>query len=164
MNELNHETARRLLARAVIEKLTPGERNGLDRHLASCSECSSEASALAHTVGSLRSFSVLASPDLVRQTRRAVSSRAHQLHNARALSLPLWIATAVSSVLMILTAPYVWRTFAWFGRAGNMPEPVWQVFFLMWWFLPATVLAAAATWRHIAKDSVRNWIAESHWG
>jgi hypothetical protein len=105
---------------------------------------------LAAAVQSLRALPVGASLELVRQTRLAVRSRAQQLQAARARSVPLWIATVISSVSMILTTPYVWQTFAWIGRMGELPGVVWQVGFLMWWFM-------VAVWRHTARNDVFEW-------
>jgi len=164
MSEADHERARKLLAAVALDDITVGERNWLDRHLAGCTECSSEAGALSAAVQSLRVLTVAASPELVQQTKLAVYRRAQQLQAARSRSAPLWIATAISSIWMILTAPYVWRTFAWFGQMAHMPDAVWQAGFLMWWFLPATVLAAAAASRYTASERVSNWANESNWG
>jgi anti-sigma factor RsiW len=152
MNREIHERARQLLTAHRVEGIQAAERDWLERHLASCTECASAAETLNDAIRSLRAFPVFADPELVRQTRLAVRSRAEQLQSARTQSTALWIATAVSSVLMILTTSFVWQTFAWLGRITQIPSPVWEVAFLMWWFLPATVLAAAAAWRHNAND------------
>ena len=164
MKDINHERAKRLIVEATIEQIAARDREWLDRHLAACLECSSEAGALTSAVKSLRSQPVAASPEVVRRTRLAVRSRAEQLNAARARSVSLWISATMSIVWMILTAPYVWQTFAWLGDIAHMPAAVWQIGFLMWWFLPATVLAAAAAWRHTAKHDVSNWISETNWG
>jgi len=155
MNPESHERARRLITKAQVEGIGVDERDWLDDHLASCPECLSAADVLTAAVQSLRSFSLPATPELVRQTRLTVRVRAEQLRDARRRSAPLWIATAVSSISMILSTSYVWQAFGWLGRVGHIPAVVWQVGFLMWWFLPATVLGAAATWRHRLTES--NW-------
>ena len=46
MSEADHERARKLLAAVALDDITVGERDWLDRHLADCTECSSEAGAL----------------------------------------------------------------------------------------------------------------------
>ena len=164
MNVNDHERARKLVATGAVEDITVSERRWLDDHLAACHECSSEAGALAVAIQSLRAVSVATDPELVRRTRLAVSIRSQELQASRARSAPLWIDTAVSSVWMILTAPYVWRTFAWFGNMAHIPSAVWEVGFLMWWFLPATFLAAAAASRYATHNEISNWRMESHWG
>jgi hypothetical protein len=90
--------------------------------------------------------------------------RAQELQTERGRFTPLWIATAISSAWMILTAPYVWRAFEWFGQIVHIPDAVLETGFLMWWFLPATILAAAAAFRHATKDAISNWLVQSHWG
>jgi len=161
MNPDMHERAQQLMRVAQVEGIRAGDREWLDRHLESCLECSSQAPALSAAVEFLRAFPVMAGPELVRQTRMAVYDRAQQLHASRARFAPLWIATAMSSIGVILTTPYVWQTFVWFGQTARIPNAVWQVGFLMWWFMPATVLAAAAAWRHASRDDVSNWVIES---
>ena len=47
--------------------------------------------------------------------------------------------------------PAVRRAFAWFGRVSHVPDAMWQAGFVMWWFLPATILAAAVSWRRTAN-------------
>ena len=155
MNAESHERARQLITKDQVEGIRVDERDWLEHHLASCASCSSAADMLATAVQSFRGLSISAAPDLVRQTRLTVRIRAEQLRDARSRSAPLWIATAVSSISMILTTSYVWRAFEWLGRVGHVPSIVWQVGFLMWWFLPATVLAAAVAWRHSLTES--NW-------
>ena len=164
MNEVNHDRARKLLAEAAVEEIAASERAQLDRHMAGCPECLSEAAALAAAVQSLRAVPVSASPELVQRTRLAVRSRVQELHTARARSAPLWIAAAMCTAWMIATTPGVWRMLAWIGRIVHMPDAVWQAGFLMWWFLPATVLAAAAAWRHTAKGEVSDWVTQNNWG
>jgi len=163
MSEMNHERANKLLIAALVEEIASSDRIWLESHLAGCAECAKEAQGLGTAIESLRGFNVSASPELVERTKLAVRRRGEQLNSAPARSAPIWIATAVSSVCMILTTPYVWRTFEWIGRITNLPDAAWELGFLMWWFLPATVLAAAAAWRH-NKENVSNWVSESQWG
>ncbi len=159
-----HERARHLMKAVRVEGIGPNDREWLDRHLETCLECSSEARALSAALESLRSFPIMANPEVVRQTRMAVHSRAEQRRASRARFAPLWIATAMSSIWMILTTPYLWQAFAWFGHTAGIPNAVWQAGFLMWWFMPATVFAAAAAWRHAARDDVSNRLIESDRG
>ena len=154
MNRETHERARQFLAAARVESIAAGERDWLDGHLAACRECSAEAQALDAAIASLRALHVAASPELARRASLAMRRHAGQLDAERARMAPLWIATAMSAVWMVLTMPYVWRGFAWFGRVAYIPDPMWQAGFVLWWFLPATMLAAVAAWRHKAE---MNW-------
>lgn len=152
MKPENHERARQLLTARRVEGINSSERAWLESHLATCEDCSNAAQALDAVIQSLRSMPVVADSELVRQTRLAVHSRAEEREASRTRSVPLWIATAVSSALMIFTSSYVWQVFAWIGSVAGIPSAVWLVGFLVWWFLPATVLAAAAAWRHNTID------------
>ncbi|MBI4471173.1 MAG: hypothetical protein HY646_00800 [Acidobacteria bacterium] len=147
MSQEIHDRARKLITVARVEGISARDREWLDGHLAACSQCAGEASAVAASIQLLRGVPVVASPETVRRTRAAVRERALEMQAQRASSVPLWIAVMVATISMIVTAPYVWWTFAWLGRVIRVPDPAWQVAFLMWWFLPASVLAAAAAFR-----------------
>jgi hypothetical protein len=100
---------------------------------------------------------VLASEETVYRTRLAVRRRAEEMRVERARALPLWVAVTVSAAWILLTTPYVWAAFAWLGRAARVPDPVWQGGFVMWWFLPGTVLAAIMAWRPAGRLEFTNW-------
>lgn len=143
-----HERALRLLAAARAEGIAPAERQWLDSHLAACPQCASEASALARAIQSFRGVPVVAPPLLVARTRLRVRRRAEELRAERERMFPLWVAVALSAAWMLLTTPYTWWAFGWLGRTAGVPDAAWQLGFLLWWFLPATVLAAIAAWRY----------------
>jgi len=156
MSAESHDRARQLITKVQVEGIRGDERDWLNDHLASCPECSSAADSYVAAVQSLRRLSMPAAPELVRQTRLMIRVRAEQLRAERGRSAPLWIATAVSSISMIVTTSYAWEAFGWLGRVGHIPAIVWQVGFVTWWFFPATLLGAVAAWRH--------WVTESNWG
>jgi hypothetical protein len=151
MNPETHERARKLLGAATVEGISPMEDQWLKTHLSACEECTNEARALESAVGAFRSLRVVANGDMVRRTNLAVRRRAQELQARREHAIPLWISVGVSTVLVLVTTPYAWSLFAWFGRITNMPNMVWQAGFLMWWFLPATILAAAAGWKRVVE-------------
>src|SRR5262245_59967301 len=146
MTQNQHERAIALLTVARVESIGPREQQWLEEHLAGCAECSNEAQGLASSIDALRSFSVTAPPATVRRTMLAVHLRIEQRRVQRDESLPLWIAIAVSTLLVIVTTPYTWWAFAWMGRVLDVPAAVWQATFLMWWFMPATVVSAVTGW------------------
>ena len=49
----------------------------------------------------------------------------------------LWIITGASWLLGVLSAPLVWRVFAWAGSQLNLPKPVLEFGFVLWWTVPA---------------------------
>ena len=155
MNPENHERARQLMVAVQIEEIARADAEWLQQHLAACRQCANEASALDAAVGTLRALPVTASPELVARSRRSVRQHAGQLESERLRAAPLWIATAVSAICMIATAPYVWRAFGWLGREAQLPDALWQMGFVVWWFFPATLLALAAAWKFSANEM--NW-------
>jgi anti-sigma factor RsiW len=160
-----HERSRQLLAAGHVEGLSAAEREWLDRHLEECSQCAEEAGALVAAVRVLRTSSPLASPELVQRTRLAVRRFAAQRANDRAHGVPLWIAVTLSGAWMLLTAPTAWWICGWLGRAARVPDAVWQVGFLVWWFLPATLLAAILAWRHAGRTPEgTSGMAHVNWG
>ena len=152
MNIENHERARKLLAARRIEGISPIEETWLDDHLAQCDDCSKEADTLALAINSLRAFSVTARPEAVRRASASVRMRAEQRRLERERAVPIWIAAAVSSALAIFTTPYTWAVFAWLGRLLQVSDIAWQLGFFMWWFLPATVVAAIAARQKIVSN------------
>ena len=164
MKPESHARARQLMIEDRIEGIRATERGWLDQHLASCPECSSRAIALDAAVLSLRTLPIAANSDVVEQARLTVRARAQQLQAARERAVPLWIATAFSSVWMIAVIPFVLLIFAWLGRFAHAPGTLSLVAFLVWWFLPATVLGAAAAWRHVTKHDVSSWVTQNNWG
>ena len=152
MNPDTHGRARKLLAAATVEGISPVEEQWLKAHLSICKEYTNEASALESAVDAFRSLRVVANDDVVRRTNLLVRRRAQELQARREHTIPLWISVGVSTVLVLVTTPYAWSLFAWFGRITNMPNMVWQAGFLMWWFLPATILAAVAGWKRAQPE------------
>jgi anti-sigma factor RsiW len=158
MNLENHARAKKLLHAARVEGISTGDRQWLDAHLADCAECSKEAASVSIAVDSLRALSVSAPAAVVRRTSLAVHQRAVERRSKQETAAPLWIAAATSSVWTLLTTPLVWAAFAWFGTLIHVPDTVWQIVFLMWWFMPASVVAAVAGWRHVTKrGAALNW-------
>src|SRR5688572_15535036 len=148
MNLQSCDRAKKMAAADLVEGIPAAEREWLDAHLAACGECANEARALAAAIRSVRAFHLSANPDAVRRTRLAVHQRAGQRRREQERAASIWIAVAASSVWAIITTPYAWSAFASFGQSFQLPDAAWQLGFLMWWFLPATALAAVAGWLH----------------
>ena len=162
---VSHERARQLILTDRVEGISDTEREWLGGHLQECAQCAEEASAVAATIDSLRAAPALARAEIVQRARLAVRRRSAELAEERARRGPLWIAAAVSVVLMVITAPASWWAFAWLARAARVPDPVWQVAFLVGWFLPATILAAIVAWRDDHAHARRfQWAPDSIWG
>ena len=152
----DHERARRLLAADRVEGISRAESRWLDDHLSGCTDCANEVAALAAAIDVLHSVPVTAPAEMVRRTSLAVRLRAEQRMSKREPAVMLWIAAVLASAWAILTTPLTWAAFQWLGGFLHLGNMVWQIAFLMWWFLPATVLGAAAAWRQIAMQQT-NW-------
>jgi predicted anti-sigma-YlaC factor YlaD len=162
MNPESHERARKLLYEDRVEGISADNRRWLEEHLTGCNACSQEANALAVAVESLRARSVSAPANVVRRTSLAIHRRADQRRVEQEPRVLLWAAAALSSAWTLVTTPYIWALFAWFGRTFQLADMIWQLGFLMWWFLPATVLGAIAG-RHFAatRKAASNWAVDN---
>ena len=166
MNLENHARAKKLLYAARVEGISTGDRQWLDAHLAECAECSKEAATVSMAIESLRAVSVIAPAGVVRRTSLAVQQRAELRRSKQDTATPLWIAAATSSVWTLLTIPYVWAAFAWFGSLIHVPKTVWLLCgFLLLWFMPASAIAALAAWRHVEnRKAATDWATGVDWG
>jgi predicted anti-sigma-YlaC factor YlaD len=153
MSVENHERAQMLLRAARIEGVTEADRTWLDEHLGACESCAHEATRLAASIASLKALNVTAPSDLVRRTALAIERRTEQRRLEHEPTIFLWLAAGVATLWAILTTPYVWAAFEWVGRLVHVRDLVWELAFFMWWFLPATFLAAAAGWRTARSQS-----------
>jgi hypothetical protein len=148
MNTDHHQRARRLNAAIRVEGISDVDRKWLEEHLQSCSRCADDAQVTEAAIATFRQAGSMISPDVVRRTTLAVRHRAQDLHTRRERAVPLAIATAVSALWVIATLPYTWAAFSWLGQSFALPNAVWQLAFVIWWFSPATVLAGVAAWQH----------------
>jgi hypothetical protein len=144
MNAKDHERARTLLRAALVEGIAEADRVWIEAHLARCEDCSKEARGFDHAVRSLRSVRAAAPDELVRRTMLAVHRRAAERRASSEPSAFLWVAAVMCSAWTIVVSPYAWSVLAWLGRAFELPDLLWQLVFLSWWFMPATALGIAA--------------------
>jgi hypothetical protein len=142
----DHERARQLMAQSAIEGCSPADVAWLDAHLARCTECAREASALASVVASVGALSIPAPAALASRTRLAVHRRL-EAPPAREGRTLLWVAVVFSMMSMLVTLPLAWWALKWIGRRFDLSDPVWEAAFLVAWFVPATVIAAVLAWQ-----------------
>ena len=142
MNEAPHERAQQLFLQSLVEGLAPAEQTWLDAHLRECAECASATATTRELLSALRSVSIAVPSDLAARTQLKVRLRAQQTAEASPSSTLLWIITAASWLLGIFSAPVVWRGFAWLGERTNLPKPVLELGFVMWWAVPALIAVA----------------------
>jgi hypothetical protein len=156
MSLKDHERARTLIRARQVEGISGSEGQWLDAHLAACDACSSEARAVTDAIAAMRMVRVTVPAEAVRRTTLAVHRRIERRRSQHRPVGFLCAAAAISSLWAIVTTPYTWDAFAQLGRMIHLPDMVWQTGFLLWWFLPATVLSAVAAWQHVSRTDWRS--------
>jgi len=147
MNENLHQRAQRLLAESLVEGIAPPDQAWLGQHLRECADCAREAAATQEALQALRGVPVAVPRDLVARTQMRVRLRAQEAGESSRGGLLLWIITAASWLLGVLSAPLVWRGFAWFGGQFGVPRLALVMGFVLWWTVPAFVAAAAVLYQ-----------------
>ena len=137
----NHEKARFLLHRALVEGISLEDRRWLDAHLGQCAECARYADLSARAVRALDWFALELDPAAALRVETAVRSRAKGMRLAEAHAKSLWIGTAVAIFLTFTGSAVTWRSLAWLAIQWNLPTRVWQMAFAAFWLLPSLLLA-----------------------
>ena len=141
MTQNDHQEARELIALSAGEALSALQQNRLRAHLEQCTECRDYAEAAGRVVGALRSLPVAADSRLVRATQMRVRFHATRLRQAQERMWLVAILCVGVGSSAALTAPLLWRLFAWLGELAGMPTPVWQAGFAFFGFAPALVIS-----------------------
>jgi len=92
----------------------------------------------------------------VARTQLRVRLRAQQAGESSRNGLLLWIITAASWLLGVLSAPLVWRGFAWFGGHFGVPRLALEMGFVLWWGIPALLAAAAVLYQRGVAQGLAN--------
>ena len=148
-----HQRAECLIVASRVEGLSTSDQGWLDQHLESCARCAQRADSTAQALQSLRSVSVRVGPVLIHATRLRVHARALELGERRTQMTMLWVSCALSWVLGALSAPFVWRAFAWLGERSGIPAFAWQLGFALWWALPAAAVTVVVVMRRTQTES-----------
>jgi len=142
MSEYLHSRAQKFFALSLVEGLGAAEQSWLDAHLHECTKCSGEATRTRELLHAFRNVPVSIPRDLAARTQLRVRLRVQESTQTSNSSVLLWIVTAASWLLGIFSAPLVWRTLAWLGAQLNLPRPVLEFGFVLWWAVPALVAVA----------------------
>lgn len=154
MSENLHSRAQGLVAKSLVEGLSSPDQSWLAAHLRECLECSREANRTQELVGAFRSIPVSLPRDLAARTQFRVRLHAEESAQASNGSALLWIITAASWLLGVLSAPLVWRVFVWAGSELNLPKLVLEMGFVLWWTVPALVAVAVVLHQRAAARDV----------
>jgi len=154
----NHERARFLLHRSLIEGISPEEQHWLDAHVGQCAECGRYADFSARTVRALDWFAVELDPAAALRVENVVRSRAERMRSAEAHAKSVWTATAAAIFLTLTGSAVAWRNLGWLARQWNLPTRAWQIGFVAFWLLPSLLLALLPLFRRrlLGEDSDRN--------
>jgi predicted anti-sigma-YlaC factor YlaD len=159
MSTETHNRAQQLLSQSLVEGLSAADQAWLDAHLHECPACSRGAAGMLELVRSFRNVPVVVPGHLVARTQMRVRLRAQEAAQASTTGAWLWIITAASWVLGVVSAPLVWRVFAWAGAQLDLPKLVLQLGFVLWWAVPGLialtiVLYQRGTSRRFVRPSI----------
>jgi len=133
----SHERALELIARGRVEGMPEADSAWLRTHLETCDFCTEHARQTDRALRMLRTAAIPLPEGLASRTQFRVRLRAQQLREREPQRRALWLACGISWVFGIVSAPYVWRLFAWFGERTGVPKIVWELGFGLWWTIPA---------------------------
>jgi hypothetical protein len=148
MREDIHDRALKLIDKMQVEGLTAEEGGWLEAHLESCALCQKRARETERVLGALRSAVPRFDVALALKTQLRARVRAREINENAARMRALWISCALSWVLGVVSAPLMWRGFAWLGHRLEISRPVWITGFALSWVAPAAIAAAVIAWRH----------------
>jgi hypothetical protein len=142
-----HQRAQQLFAQSLVEGLSRDDQAWLDSHLQECSDCAREATCTQELLRSFRDVPVTVPRDLAARTQLRVRLRAQESAQTSTSNVLLWVITAASWLLGVFTAPLIWRGFSWVGVQLNLPRPLLEFGFVLWWTVPALVAVAAVLYQ-----------------
>jgi hypothetical protein len=154
----NHEKARFLVARSLVEGISPEEQQWLDAHCEQCAECGQHADLSARAVRALDWFALELDPAAALRVEDAIRSRAEEMRSAEARARRLWIGTAVAIFLTFAGSAVTWSALERLAGEWNLPTRVWQIGFVAFWLLPSFLLALLPLFRGrlLGEDSDQN--------
>jgi len=138
-----HVRARQLIDRQPVEGITTQEGQWLEAHLQECPACAHRARTTDQAIRNLRSIAVPTPPGLAARTQMRVYLRAQETRPHQA-GWVMWTSFALSWLVGVASAPFVWRGFEWAGRLTGLPTVWLKLTFGLWWGLPAAI--AAGIW------------------
>jgi len=152
MNDTSHTHAQKLFSQSIVERISSADQAWLDAHLRECVACAREVATMHELLAGLLSVPVSVPSDLAARTQLRLRLRAQQSSENSSSSALLWIITAASWLLGIFSAPLVWRGFAWVGEWANLPKPVLEFGFVLWWAVPGLIAVAAVLHQRAASS------------
>jgi hypothetical protein len=137
MSDKIHDRAEQLIAQERVEGISPADHDWLSAHLQDCAQCANHARHTEYALRGLRTMAIPMPTGLASRTQFRVQLRLQEIREREPKRRALWLACVVSWAFGIVSAPYVWRLFQWFGERTGVPKLVWEVGFGLWWTIPA---------------------------
>ena len=153
----NHEKARFLLHRSLVEGISLQDRRWLDAHVAQCAECARYADLSERAVRALDWFAIELDPAAALRVENVIRSRAEEMRSAESHARSLWIGTGVAIFLTFAGSAVMWHVVAGLAGQWNLSSRVWQTLFVAFWLLPSLLLALLPLFRKtlLGEDSDR---------
>jgi anti-sigma factor RsiW len=161
MSENVHDRALQLIAQARVEGTSETDRTWLQTHLETCDFCAEHARQTDQALRALRTASIPLPDGLASRTQFRVRLRAQELREREPQRRALWLACGLSWVFGIVSAPYVWRLFAWFGERTGVPKLVWELGFGLWWTIPAVFFLVVVLMEKLRQSDEPSRIRQS---
>ena len=142
-----HEQARELIT--LAEGLSDTQQSWLQAHREECADCRGYAGAAGRVIAALRSVPLAADSRLVRATQMRVRFHASRLRETRERMWLVGMACLGVGLSSTLTAPLLWRLFAWMGARAGVASSIWQASFLFFYLAPALVVSVQIGRAHV---------------
>jgi len=139
MSRNPHDEARELIA--LGGDLSDAQQTWLQVHLDECEACRHYGEDANGVVRTLRSLPLAADARLARATQMRVRFHASRLREARERLWLVGMACLGVGLSATLTAPFLWRLFAWMGEQVGVSSLVWQTAFMFFFIAPALVVS-----------------------
>jgi predicted anti-sigma-YlaC factor YlaD len=151
-----HERARKLIALAGSQELSPADRISdqpssnawLAAHLETCASCRAFAENVGETIRGLRAIPIAAERSLVSTTQMRVRRRALELQRQRERLWLVSVSCTAVTLCALLSTVALWHGFEWLGTRARLASSVWQVGFLVFCVMPALLVGILL----LAKD------------
>lgn len=153
-NEL-HGQARELFAKSLVEGLSASEQVLLNAHLRECAACAGEFAGTQEILRGLRTVHIATPRDLASRTQMRVRLRAAETAQTSRSGMLIWVVTIFSWVLGVVSAPLVWRGFAWAGEHFGLPKTALEMAFVLWWAIPALFAVGAVLYQKALVSSAQ---------
>ncbi len=141
-----HQRALQLSIQSLVTELKSNERGWLEEHLAGCASCSEEIAMRNELLAEMRSIPISARESLVCRTQLRVRECCVRMKLRDTRMRPIWISCALASLWALFSTPYLWEEFDAIGHMMRVPDMLWQMAFLVTWFMPAMTAAAVVFW------------------